>query len=58
MKYKREQYVAPEVEIVECMVERGFAVSDPMNLNFEEFGEDVGGTGTVSTKKWWFEDNK
>lgn len=54
MENKKEQYIAPEVEVIECQVERGFAVSDPMTFSFGDDIEDE----TVSTKQWWFKQNQ
>lgn len=49
MDNKIEKYVAPEVCIVECQVEKGFATSNPI---FEVEG-DVESGSTRST--WWSE---
>ena len=37
---KKEMYLAPEVEILEVMVEKGFAGSDPL-VNPPTAGEDL-----------------
>ena len=41
---KKEMYVAPEVEVLEVSVEKGFAGSDEENPNDPSFGND-GGSG-------------
>ena len=37
---KKEMYVAPEVEVLEVSVEKGFAGSDVENPNDPSFGDD------------------
>lgn len=49
MENKREKYVAPEVIVIECQVEKGFASSDTETFSI---GEEV---KTASTKDWWFD---
>lgn len=44
----KEMYEAPEVEFIECQVEKGFAASGDEEFGF---GEDV---ENGSTKSWWF----
>ncbi|MBQ8361801.1 MAG: hypothetical protein IJX44_07645 [Bacteroidaceae bacterium] len=48
---KSNQYVAPDVCVVECLVEKGYALSgveDPMTIGI---GDEV---ETASTKNWWY----
>ena len=46
---KNNQYVAPEVYVVECQVEKGYANSNPTTFSF---GDDV---QEANTKNWWFD---
>lgn len=50
MEKKREEYVAPEVLIIECQVEKGYASTD--TIETFSIGEEV---KTASTKDWWFD---
>lgn len=46
---QKEEYVSPEICVVECHVEKGFAASgyEEMSVAVEEYSND---------KKWWFGD--
>lgn len=51
MENKKDVYVAPSVVVVECQVEKGYALSgveDPMTIGI---GDEV---ETASTKNWWY----
>lgn len=49
MEKKFEKYVAPEVYVAECQVEKGYATTSV------GFGDDVEEASTRSAPKWWFE---
>ncbi len=44
---KTNLYVAPEVEVIEVAVEKGFAQSDPYGDNYEDVGVGGSGSGTA-----------
>lgn len=44
----KEMYEAPEVEFIECQVEKGFAASDGEEFGFGDELENG------STRDWWF----
>lgn len=51
MDKKMERYVAPEVEVIECQVEKGYAQSGVSETDLL-LGEDV---ESGSTRSWWFD---
>lgn len=47
---QKEEYVSPEINVMECHVEKGFAASgydEVMSVGTEEYSND---------KNWWFAD--
>ena len=47
---KNKQYVAPEIFVVECQVEKGYATTSV------GFGDEIEEASTRPTPSWWFED--
>jgi hypothetical protein len=37
---KKNNYAAPKFEAMVCMIEKGFAVSDPTGAGFEDYKEE------------------
>ncbi len=48
MENKTEKYVTPEVYVIECQVEKGYA-----STSFEE-GEELEYGSTRAATNWWF----
>lgn len=54
MEKKFEKYVAPEVYVVECQVEKGYANSgDGDSISFGD-PVDEASTRSVEAPDWWF----
>lgn len=51
MENKTEKYVTPEIDVIECQVEKGYA-----STSFEE-GEELDYGSTRPTTTWWFKKN-
>lgn len=54
MKNKEEMYVAPEVLVVQCQVEKGFAVTGGIGDDVENGSTDYSLRGSRSSN-WWFD---
>lgn len=52
MNKKTEKYVAPEVVVIECQVEKGYATTD--GTSTIGIGTEME-TGSTKTTNWWFD---